>query len=256
MTPDTRYHVDTAIGAACLAAAVSVVLWIVWPVKEQERPEVGRNAGDMGCAAVLPPPLTQADGPSREVIGLLPTHGEPDEGYATDLPFYSSSDEDLISRVMVSAEGRGATFEEEFLPTEAGLIGATISQWEDEDFQKMTLQEARQYLGGDAGDYDLTGDGLLLERLGGLPTRDEAGRAYETSRKVRQALLAFYAAEVIVMELQWRPDADLRPEVSSMVDRWISLRDVREDVLCATLEEKTGYKHWRLLARLWRAYER
>ena len=130
-----------------------------------------------------------------------------------------------------------------------GLLSTTLDLWNSEAFRKITLAEAREALGRDIA-VDLSGDGLLLDRIGGLPTEEDAVHGLDHP-EVQDALYRFLVADGICLEFELNPLRN--PETDRMLDNAMRARDAAQDALYREMDEHSGYHHWQLLGSVWRA---
>lgn len=151
-------------------------------------------------------------------------------------------------------------------PQEA-VLSTTLDLWSSETFQKLTLAEVRALLqpGGEGpaaqpasapspwADYDLTGDGLLLDRIGGLPTEEDVIDALD-SPAVVDALQKFLVADGIWLEFELKKTT--APELHELLAQAERARDAAQDGLFSALDEHSTYRHWQLLGALWREMDR
>lgn len=185
----------------------------------------------------------------------------------------SSPPESVVARMppaRAGAEtggGPGGVYSQPFtlegLPTpEECVLATTLDLWDSEAMKTLTLAEVRALLQPGGGDpktrdsespclaaYDLTGDGLLLDRIGGLPTEEDVIDALDHP-EVQDALYRFLVADGISLEFELNPIRT--PEMERALENALRARDAAQDGLYAALDEASGYHNWRLLGTLWR----
>lgn len=144
-----------------------------------------------------------------------------------------------------------AALDDESLPCLDGLEAETRYQWENEDFLRLSLED----VGIECDGYDLSGPGLFVERLGGLPTEADCEGAWE-DQAVREALVALRRLDVVLDELQLA-SASRRTRAASMALQ--DLQATRESVALSLMEalDRAGpYHNWTVLHRAYAWWSR
>jgi len=208
-------------------------------------PDVGKtNASGLPIRETEKPPEV-ASSPSLSQAGpghtfLLDAHGEQPQAFLEHLSLEAMREYDVDLEAQPGLEG---------------LEALTIGQWCDGDFAEMTLEGARALLGEGTLGYDLSGRGLLADRLDGLPTAGDCEQAM-SSPGVRAALRDYFVAEHVQVELAFVTSPTRGAayvETKRVADQ---AKDAAEWRLMAALEQAGGYRHWQLLDRLFQEWIR
>jgi hypothetical protein len=160
------------------------------------------------------------------------------------MPATSDGSRELTSGVVGSFSAD--ELEPATLPTLEGLILSTVDLYA-EDYRATTVAEARRYLDDDALGSDPAAK--LVDVLGGLPTREDAERAWRSPR-VRELFTALQARDLVLVELDYTPEAQRSSDFRRELEDLHRSRDAAMVELSEELDRSSGYRFWTLLFRL------
>jgi hypothetical protein len=147
-----------------------------------------------------------------------------------------------------------ASTPDEWFPTPLGLYDLTTAQYAQEGFQDLTTDEARALLPLPDG-YDLPRAQSLSGLLGGFPTIEDCERALERE-SVLPRFREFSLLNLEVSDMEAVPAFKRNAAFKVGLDIIRAHRDTSALLLMEELDRRTSYKHWTLLWRLFREWER
>jgi hypothetical protein len=146
-----------------------------------------------------------------------------------------------------------ASTPDEWLPTPLGLYDLTTAQYAQEGFQDLTTDEARALLPLD--DYDLPRAQSLSTLLGGFPTIEDCEQALRRE-SVLPRFREFALLNLEVSDMEAVPAFKRNAAFKVGLDIIRAHRDTSALLLMEELDRRTSYKHWTLLWRLFKEWER
>jgi hypothetical protein len=141
-----------------------------------------------------------------------------------------------------------------FLPTEEGLIDATLGLWLNEDFLALTQDEAHELLALDDS-MGMKGPGSMMAIVGPLPTEDDCRIGFR-SPEVKRALEIVCFWEIWIAEIGSTPTVLRMDSHETVMQGCIALRDQAMAALMVELEKATTCGTWRLWDRMYREWTR